>query len=275
MNEKDFAELAAGAALHTLSADDERRFRAALIEHPEWQAIVDADAASAGLLAETAATVDPPTSIRSALLAQIAVTPQNEDAGSDDAGRSAAATPARTSPDAPSAEDVPSAGPAEVAHDPTPAKPRRWVRAVFALAACLAVLVGVGVGAVALNDQLNRPASVVALQEIEAAGDAEQATVALDDGGTATAHWSASVGKAVLVADGIPTPAEGETYELWFVRGDAPVSAGVFDVDGGDATALLAGDMQAGDAIAVTVEQAGGSPTGQPTTDPVIVIPTA
>jgi anti-sigma-K factor RskA len=59
------------------------------------------------------------------------------------------------------------------------------------------------------------------------------------------------------------------------VRGDAPVSAGVFDVDGGDATALLDGDMQAGDAIAVTVEQAGGSPTGQPTTDPVIVIPTA
>jgi anti-sigma-K factor RskA len=79
----------------------------------------------------------------------------------------------------------------------------------------------------------------------------------------------------VLVADGIPTPAKGETYELWFVRGDAPVSAGVFDVDGGKATALLTGDMQAGDAIAVTVEQAGGSPTGKPTTDPVIVIPTA
>ncbi len=29
MNEKDFAELAAGAALHSLDAEDERRYRAA------------------------------------------------------------------------------------------------------------------------------------------------------------------------------------------------------------------------------------------------------
>lgn len=262
MNEQEFAELAAGAALHALSGDDERRFREALAAHPEWVGIAEADAATAGLLAETAATVDPPASIRSALLAQIALTPQGT--------RSHGGEPREAAP-------APAGVPAEeTAESPKPQpKPRRWGRAVFALAACLAVLVGVGIGAVALNQQLNRPASVVALQEIEAAGDAEEATVVLDDGGTATAHWSGSVGKAVLIADGLPSPGEGETYELWFVRGDAPVSAGVFDVDGGDATALLEGDMQAGDAIAVTVEQAGGSPTGQPTSDPVIVIPTA
>ncbi|MBT2496542.1 anti-sigma factor [Microbacterium sp. ISL-59] len=259
MNEKEFAELAAGAALHALSADDEHRFHDALAAHPEWQTIVEADAGAAGMLAETAATVDPPASIRSALLAQIAVTPQGR-ASDGDEPHAAAPEPVGRAAEEPAVESP---------------QPRRWTRTVFALAACLALLVGVGIGAVALNQQLNRPASVVALQEIEAAGDAEQATVALDDGGTATAHWSGSVGKAVLVADGLPNPGEGETYELWFVRGDAPVSAGVFDVDGGDATALLDGDMQAGDAIAVTVEQAGGSPTGQPTTDPVIVIPTA
>lgn len=259
MNEKEFAELAAGAALHALSAEDERRFHDALAAHPEWQTIVEADAGAAGMLAETAATVDPPASIRSALLAQIAVTPQGR-ASDGDEPHAAAPAPVSRAAEEPAVESP---------------QPRRWTRTVFALAACLALLVGVGIGAVALNQQLNRPASVVALQEIEAAGDAEQATVALDDGGTATAHWSGSVGKAVLVADGLPNPGEGETYELWFVRGDAPVSAGVFDVDGGDATALLDGDMQAGDAIAVTVEQAGGSPTGQPTTDPVIVIPTA
>lgn len=129
---------------------------------------------------------------------------------------------------------------AEPAISPKP-KQRRWTRSVFALAACLAVLVGVGIGAVALNQQLNPPASVVALQEIEAAGDAQQATVELDDGGSATAHWSASAGKAVLVADGLPSPGDGQTYELWFVRGDSPVAAGVFDVDGGEATALLTG----------------------------------
>jgi len=257
MNEKDFAELAAGAALHSLSADDERRYRSALQEHPEWQDTVDADIATAASLADTAEPVTAPASIRSVLLAKIADMPQDDgsqadpDVSPDPIARTSAKSPV------------------------DPKKPRRWTRTVFALAACLALLVGVGVGAVALNQQLNPPASVVALQEIEAAGDAQQASVALDDGGTATAHWSASAGKAVLVADGIPSPGDGQTYELWFVRGDAPVSAGVFDVDGGDATALLTGDMQAGDAIAVTVEQVGGSPTGLPTSDPVIVIPTA
>ncbi|MFJ6532261.1 anti-sigma factor domain-containing protein [Microbacterium sp. NPDC091662] len=264
MNEKDFAELAAGAALHSLSSDDERRYRAALAEHPEWQNTVEADAAAAALLADPVEPVTAPAFIRSALLAQIADMPQDHDASTGSGAPSATEESVRVSQETETETETGSKS-----------KPRRWSRTVFALAACLAVLVGVGIGAVALNQQLNPPASVVALQEIEAAGDAQQATVALDDGGTATAHWSASAGKAVLVADGIPNPGDGQTYELWFVRGDAPVSAGVFDVDDGDATAVLAGDMQAGDAIAVTVEQAGGSPTGQPTTDPVIVIPTA
>ncbi|MDX2399524.1 anti-sigma factor [Microbacterium algeriense] len=264
MNEKDFAELAAGAALHSLSADDEQRYREALAAHPEWRARVEDDAATAALLADPVEPVAPPAGIRAALLAQIAATPQS---GAVDAGATPAAIGA-------SPAEATVAGGSE--GDASPQRtPRRWSRTVFALAACLAVLVGVGIGAVTLNQQLNPPASVVALQEIESAPDAEQATVALDDGGTATAHWSASTGKAVLVADGLPSPQEGKTYELWFVRGDAPVSAGVFDVDGGDATALLAGEMQAGDAIAVTVEQDGGSPTGQPTSDPVVVIPTA
>ena len=262
MNEKDFEELAAGAALHALSADDERRYRAALAEHLEGEETVDADIATAALLSDSVEPVTPPAHIRSALLAQIATIPQD---GEDRTDR-------EVSDDAPRLE--PSNGSAPEGQ-PEREKPRRWTRTIFALAACLALLVGVGVGAIALNQQLNPPASVVALQEIEASGDAQQATVELDGGGTATAHWSGSAGKAVLVADGLPSAGDGKTYELWFVRGDAPVSAGVFDVDGGDATALLDGDMQAGDAISVTVEQAGGSPTGQPTTDPVIVIPTA
>lgn len=266
MNEKDFAELAAGAALHSLDAEDERRYRAALTEHPEWEDTVDADTATAASLADPVEPVAPPSHIRTALLARIADMPQDDGSRTD---------PDPSSANAESTADSYGAGAgAEPAISPKP-KQRRWTRSVFALAACLAVLVGVGIGAVALNQQLNPPASVVALQEIEAAADAQQATVELDDGGSATAHWSASAGKAVLVADGLPSPGDGQTYELWFVRGDGPVAAGVFDVDGGEATALLTGDMQAGDAIAVTVEQAGGSPSGQPTTDPVIVIPTA
>lgn len=264
MNEKDFAELAAGAALNALSPDDERRFRDSLVDHPEWNAIAEADAETAGLLSASVASAIPPAGIRTALLAQIAVTPQSVESTNPDelveehpqAGRS-------------------SSGGSDSAAGPAAPSKRRWTRMVFALAACLAVLVGVGVGAVALNGQLNRPASVVALEQIQSASDAEQATVELADGGTATAHWSASTGTAVLVTDGIPAPADGETYELWYVRGETPIPAGVFAVEDGSATAALDGDMHAGDVIAVTVEQAGGSPSGTPTTDPVIVIPTA
>ena len=55
MNEKDFAELSAGAALHALSPEDETLFHRALAEHPEWQDIVESDAATA---AQTRAVAD-------------------------------------------------------------------------------------------------------------------------------------------------------------------------------------------------------------------------
>jgi anti-sigma-K factor RskA len=38
---------------------------------------------------------------------------------------------------------------------------------------------------------------------------------------------------------------------------------------------LLDGALEAGDVIAVTVEPEGGAPDGQPTSDPIIAIPTA
>ena len=257
MNEKEFAELAAGAALHALSPEDDARFRGALAAHPEWRGIVEEDAETAASLA-FAFPVTPPDGIRASLLAQIAQTPQTP------LGEN---SPTSSVPLA----ESPLAAPEILERRPQ----RRWSRAVLALAACLAVLVGLGIGAVALNQQLNRPADVVALDEIRAADDAAQASIELESGGTATAYWSDSLGAAVLVTDGIAAPSDGETYELWFVRGETPVSAGVFTVDDGDATAALHGDMHAGDVIAVTIEQAGGSPSGQPTSDPVIVIPTA
>ncbi|MFJ4999642.1 anti-sigma factor domain-containing protein [Microbacterium sp. NPDC088619] len=267
MNEKDFADLAAGAALDALSPDDQQRYHAALAAHPEWQRIVDADTDSAGFLADGVTQVAPSADIRAALLARIAVTPQNGDAVLSD---SVPGGPTEESSDA----EAPASSSTALG-DETPKAPAHRLRFLFALAACLALLVGVGAGAVAINTYINRPASVVALEDIQSAGDAQQASVSLESGGTATAHWSASLGKSVLVTDGIPSLAEGETYELWYVRGDTPVSAGVFAADGGEATAVLAGEMHAGDVIAVTVEQDGGSPSGLPTSDPVVVIPTA
>jgi anti-sigma-K factor RskA len=115
---------------------------------------------------------------------------------------------------------------------------------------------------------------MAALEQIEAAPDAQTATAKIADGGTATAHWSEDVGKAVLVSNGLPAIAADESFELWFVRDGVPISAGTFD-DAGGATVLLEGAMAPGDVIAVTVEQEGGSPSGEPTTDPIVMIRTA
>lgn len=248
MNEQEFAELAAGYALHALSPEDERAFETERRQHPDWEHHVTADAETAVALAESVSDVAPPPALRSALLTQISAGPQ-----------------------APVAQQTQESGSV-----PQPAKARRWgTRSWFALAASLALLVGVGWGAVTVGERLNTPASVVALDQIEAASDAQSETVALSDGGEVTAHWSESIGKAVLVSDGLPTIADDQSYELWFVRDGDAIPAGTFTSEDGTATALLEGAMESGDVIAVTVEQAGGSPTGQPTSDPIFAIETA
>ena len=261
MNESEFAELAAGRSLGALSAADEQRFRAALAEHPDWTAIADDDAGTAALLAEGVPAVAPPPGIRDALLARIAATAQEQGDVAETAGEARPEEAPRAAV---------SAGAGTVA--PSIRRPRRLL---FGLAAGLVLLIGLGVGASVVIPQLLRPAAVVALDRIENAPDAAEKTVPLPEGGKATAHWSASMGAAVLVADGLGRLGATQTYELWFVRGSTPVSAGVFEAAQGVTTAQLKGAMHAGDAIAVTVERAGGSPTGKPTSEPILVIPTS
>ena len=244
MNRNEFAELSAGHALHALSADDERAYEAALAANPEWQHIAAADADAAALLGSAVPVVEPPTAIREALFARIAETPQV--------------------PKAPASPPV-----------QTVAR-QKWMRGMFALAASLVLLVALGFGAVTINEYLTRPASVVALQQIEDAPDSEATTAELVSGeGAVTAYWSESLGQAVLVSDDLPDLGDDQTYELWFVRGEGPVSAGLYSPADSDEPALLEGQFEPGDALAVTIEPAGGSPTGQPSTDPIVVIPTA
>jgi len=264
MNENEFAELAAGHALHALSDADERRYADALAVHPEWAPTVQEDAETAAAMGDAVVPVMPPAGLRDALLAQIAVTPQS-DAATDSAPRRSTQPWPRQSPEAEIAPQE---------HE-SATRPQRWSRRVFALAASVVLIVGLGITAAVVIPQLAQPASVVALEKIESAADAQQATVELDSGAEATAHWSASVGSAVLVTDGLEALDEDRTYQLWLVRGEQALPAGLFDTDAGAATALLDGAMHEGDVIAVTIEQAGGSPTGAPTTDPIIAIPTA
>ncbi|MBZ4488118.1 anti-sigma factor [Microbacterium sp. cx-55] len=258
MNDREFDELSAGDAVHALTPDDQRMLARALEADPQRRATLDEDATMAARLADGVSEVVPPPAIRAELLARIAVTPQD-------------AAPAATS-----AAADPVAAPAATAPEPAPAARGGWgMRSWFALAASLVLILGIGGAVVVVSQQVTQPASVVALERITDAPDAQSAAGSVTGGGEATLHWSESVGSAVLVSEGLPSIDEGKEFELWYVRDGQPIAAGVFSADGGDATAVLDGSMQPGDVIAVTVEDAGGSPNGVPTSDAVLAIATA
>ncbi|WP_225310364.1 anti-sigma factor domain-containing protein [Microbacterium testaceum] len=238
--------------------------------NPHWDHHVSGAADAVAAISASVEPVAPPPSVRAALFARISEMPQES-----------AETPASTSASS-DEEDFAAAGAAPVEPEreavsvgASPASgwgPRRW----FTLAASLAAVLVLGFGAVTVSQLVSPPASVVALRSIEQAPDAQSASTTLPDGTVATAHWSPSTGQSVLVTDGMPELAADKTYELWFVRGETPIAAGTFEPDeAGKATAVLQGEMHAGDIIAVTVEPAGGSPDGKPSTAPVVAVATA
>jgi anti-sigma-K factor RskA len=75
--------------------------------------------------------------------------------------------------------------------------------------------------------------------------------------------------RAVLVAEDLPSPPEGETYQAWILREDVPEPAGLFEPnDTGAAAAPIEGSIEGANAVAVTVEPSGGS--SSPTSDPLM-----
>ncbi len=78
-------------------------------------------------------------------------------------------------------------------------------------------------------------------------------------------------GKAVFYASHLAPVGQGLTYQLWFIAGGTPVSAGTFDVDSEGSAVLIIEEVVPPATIqawAVTVEPAGGVP--QPTGEMVL-----
>jgi anti-sigma-K factor RskA len=80
---------------------------------------------------------------------------------------------------------------------------------------------------------------------------------------------SAEEDAAVLLADRVPLPAGTNVYELWAIRNGTPESFATFrpDEDGRLSVYAAGLDPASAEVWAITEEQAGGSPTGQPTSD--------
>lgn len=149
----------------------------------------------------------------------------------------------------------------------------RWSRlrrGGFGIATALLLVLGVAAWERAANPEDRGAATVV--ERIRN----DPTTVAMPMSGGdaapgATGNLFVEPGKsaAALVANGLPQPPAGRTYQFWFVRSDQThVSGGIFQVDqtGGAVTLLSApADFGAGWSCGVSEEPSGGSvvPTGR------------
>lgn len=58
----------------------------------------------------------------------------------------------------------------------------------------------------------------------------------------------------------LPAPPAGKTWEAWVIRGQQPLAAGISGDRSGVVTLVLSQPVRPGDAVALTLEDAGGVP---------------
>jgi anti-sigma-K factor RskA len=134
-------------------------------------------------------------------------------------------------------------------------------------AAVLAAVLALGVGRMMAPPD---PGGQVSFAELQRASDARRIPIAMPGGAGVEVIASDRLDAAAFAWEELPPLPGGRVYELWYL-GDAPRAAGVIETPGGTGGELvLAGRLESGDRIAVTVEPAGGS--ARPTTKPVMVL---
>lgn len=268
----DVRSLLGAYALDAVDADERAAVEALVAADPEAARELASLVAVAATLGDAVAA-DPPPALRASVLDEIAGVRQvGPLAGPRHAALEVpAATAVAASPSTPGTTQL--LRPTETVPEPAPvtdlSSRRRPTTRWFAIAA--AVVVGAAIP------------TALAVQQMQRADHLEQQQQALADlltdpsavvvhgtvagGGTATAVLTDS--QALLDASGLPDPSAGHVYQLWVISGDEAASAGILAESGGSARALT-DDFAPGDALAVTVEPAGGS--DQPTTDPILVL---
>jgi anti-sigma-K factor RskA len=146
---------------------------------------------------------------------------------------------------------------------PLRARARRTWQAAAAVAACVAV--GLGVWAATLHDSLGTARAHESALQIVA--DPASHKVSLKGKRGMVAVGSNGVG--VLVVDGLPAAPAGKTYEAWVIPpGGKPQRAGTFDGGAGMTMVKLGMRVAPGSTIAATVERHGG--VDAPTTKPFL-----
>ena len=79
----------------------------------------------------------------------------------------------------------------------------------------------------------------------------------------ATLYWSKDKAEAYVMIDGLPEPPKGMQYQLWAIQGGKPVDMGVISNDMANKPMIekVSKAVTSGEAFAISLEKAGGSPT--------------
>ena len=143
------------------------------------------------------------------------------------------------------------------------AAPARWI-----IGAAAAALLAVGL---IWQPWQQSSTPLDATQRVIAAADAQRFAKTLD-GARATIVRSASLGKAVIIADNMPAAPAGHVYEVWLQHKDGSmVKAGLMpEGSQKQVSMVLDGDAAQAVGAGITVEPAGGSE--HPTTAPIALI---
>jgi anti-sigma-K factor RskA len=233
-------ELLGAYAVDALTDDEASSFRAHIAGCADHAVKAQELRAAALLFAETSEQVTPPPALRARLLDAVANEPQD-----------APAAPVTSIADATRRRE------AKLARSGW-FTPNAWT----AIAAALALL-AVGFGAWALSNEGTNNAT-------EFASSATGFADLNDNSGerVGTVVYFEDERQAAVFFDDLPEAGDGMTYQMWAIEDGTPVSLAVMDEGTtGEVVSVVPVDAGSTDALAVTVEPAGGS--DQPTSDPV------
>jgi anti-sigma-K factor RskA len=258
----DIHGLVGAYAVDAIDEQERSDFELHLAECPECQAEVASlqeAATQLSLMSETA----PPASMRESVLAGIKTVRPLPPLEAQSRGPVASGPVGGSSPTA----DAPHRADSTVVQ----LRPRRRVTAWLASAAAAAVLLVGGIAWSPWDNNSNGNGSgrtVSATEQVLEAKDAQRYEKVIG-GARATIVRSASLGKAVIIADHMPAAPEGKDFQLWL---DQPnrgmVSAGLMPHGAADTvTVMLDGDAATATGAGITMEPSGGS--AAPTTKPL------
>lgn len=154
-----------------------------------------------------------------------------------------------------------------------------WGRRLAAVAAAVALAAGTGTAVYAYQDQRLREQRIMAaearieaerIQAVLIAPDATVKTADVTGGGRVTVVVSRSQDAGVVLLAGGPEPGDGKAYQLWQITGEHAAPDKVMP-PGAGAGARLITSVRNTDVVALTIEQADGSPV--PTSDVKAKVP--